>query len=207
MISYPWVGGVGWGGMITFMFLCTHRHSNLIIFIFLPVEQRQAQLFHDQLPVGWGELIRFMFLCLHTHSNLIIFLALEHFLALLFHVRWVVWKNLGELQWENTKAAPPNGTRKQLLSELSCVRWVVRDELCEMSCVTCEMRRVVWVVRWVEWCETSSVTCEMRGVVWDELCELWDEFCERTWVNFSERTRKQLHQMAHESSSWVSWVV
>ena len=78
-------GGVGWGGMITFMFLCTHRHSNLIIF--LPVEQRQAQLFHDQLPVGWGELIRFMFLCLHTHSNLIIFLAVEHFLALLFHVR------------------------------------------------------------------------------------------------------------------------
>ena len=42
------------------MFLCTHRHSNLIIF--LSVEQRQAQLFHDQLPVGWGELIRFMFL-------------------------------------------------------------------------------------------------------------------------------------------------
>ena len=69
--------------MITFMFLCTHRHSNLIIF--LPVEQRQAQLFHDQLPVGWGELIRFMFLCLHTHSNLIIFLAVEHLHALLFH--------------------------------------------------------------------------------------------------------------------------
>ena len=50
-------GGVGWGGMITFMFLCTHRHSNLIIF--LPVEQRQAQLCHDQLPLGgwvggWG---------------------------------------------------------------------------------------------------------------------------------------------------------
>ena len=45
--------GVGWGGvggMITFMFLCTHRHSNLIIF--LAVEQRQAQLFHDQLR--WG---------------------------------------------------------------------------------------------------------------------------------------------------------
>ena len=76
-------GWGGWGGMITFMFLCTHRHSNLIIF--LPVEQRQAQLFHDQLPVGWGELIRFMFLCLHTHSNLIIFLAVEHLHALLFH--------------------------------------------------------------------------------------------------------------------------
>ena len=81
--SGGWGGGVGWGGMITFMFLCTHRHSNLIIF--LAVGKRQAQLFYDQLPVGWGELIRFMFLCLHTHSNLIIFLAVEHLHALLFH--------------------------------------------------------------------------------------------------------------------------
>ena len=80
-------------------------------------------------------------------------------------VRWVVWKNLGELQWENTKAAPPNGTRKQLLSELSCVRWVVRDELCEMSCVT----------------------CEMRGVVWDEMCAL----CETTWVKLREKEATQ----------------
>ena len=69
--------------MITFMFLCTQRHSNLIIF--LAVEKREAQLFHDQLPVGWGELIRFMFLCLHTHSNLIIFLAVENLHALFFH--------------------------------------------------------------------------------------------------------------------------
>ena len=82
-LSLSCSSGVGWGGMITFMFLCTHRHSNLIIF--LAVEKRQAQLFHDQLPVGWGELIRFMFLCLHTHSNLIIFLAVEHLHALLFH--------------------------------------------------------------------------------------------------------------------------
>ena len=59
-------------------------------------------------------------------------------------VRWVVWKNLGEVQCENTKAAPANATRKQLLSELSCVRWVVRDELCQISCVTYEMRGVVW---------------------------------------------------------------
>ena len=35
-------GGVGWGGIIiiTFMFPCTHRHSNLIIF--LAVLQTQA---------------------------------------------------------------------------------------------------------------------------------------------------------------------
>ena len=51
MISYLW-GGVGWGGTITFMFLYTHRHSNLIIFF--AVLQTQALLFHDQLPVGWG---------------------------------------------------------------------------------------------------------------------------------------------------------
>ena len=43
---------MGWGGVITFMFLCTHRHSNLIIF--LAVQQTQALLIHDQLPVGCG---------------------------------------------------------------------------------------------------------------------------------------------------------
>ena len=84
---------------IMFMFLCTHRHSNLIIF--LAVEQRQAQLFHDQLPVGWGELIRFMFLCLHRHSNLIIFLAVEHLHALLFHDQLPVvgWGGWGRVGW------------------------------------------------------------------------------------------------------------
>ena len=69
---------VGWGeggGVITFIFLCTHRHSNLIIF--LAVQQTQALLFHDQLPVGWGGVITFMFLCTHRHNNLIIFLAVQ----------------------------------------------------------------------------------------------------------------------------------
>jgi hypothetical protein len=49
------VGGGGGGvgrGVITFMFLSTHGHSNLIIF--LAVQQTQALLLHDQLPVGWG---------------------------------------------------------------------------------------------------------------------------------------------------------
>ena len=60
-----------------------------------------------------------------------------------------LWDELCERTWvklmcENTKAAPPNATQKQLLSELSCVRWVVRDELCQISCVTYEMRGVVW---------------------------------------------------------------
>ena len=45
-------GGVGWGGIITFMFPCTHRHSNLIIF--LAVLQTQAVIFQDKWPVGWG---------------------------------------------------------------------------------------------------------------------------------------------------------
>ena len=79
---------VGWGGVITFMFLRTHRHSNLIIF--LAVLQTQALLFHDQLPVGWGGVgwggtITFMFLYTHRHSNLIIFLAVLQAQALLFH--------------------------------------------------------------------------------------------------------------------------
>ena len=43
---------MGSGGVITFMFLCTHRHCNLIIF--LAVQQTQALFFHDQFPVGWG---------------------------------------------------------------------------------------------------------------------------------------------------------
>ena len=46
-------GGVGWGGIITFMFLYTHRHGKLIIF--LAVLQTQAQLFHHQLLLRWGE--------------------------------------------------------------------------------------------------------------------------------------------------------
>ena len=42
------VGCGGAGGTITLMFLCTHRHRNLIIFPALV--QTQALLFHDQLP-------------------------------------------------------------------------------------------------------------------------------------------------------------
>ena len=56
---------MGWGGVI--MFLCTHRHNNLIIF--LALQQTQALLFHDQLPVGWGGVITFLFLCIHRHSK------------------------------------------------------------------------------------------------------------------------------------------
>ena len=63
------------------MFLCTHKHSNLIIF--LAVLQAQALLFDDQLGgvgwggAGWGGTITFMFLCTHRHSNLIIFFAVS----------------------------------------------------------------------------------------------------------------------------------
>ena len=70
IISHSCSSEVGWGGVITFMFLCTHRHGNLIIFL-LAVQQTQALLFHDQLPVGWGGVgwggtITFMFLYTHT---------------------------------------------------------------------------------------------------------------------------------------------
>ena len=128
------------------MFLCTHRHSNLIIF--LAVEQGQAQLFHDQLPVGWGELIRFMFLCTQRHSNLIIFLAVEQRQAQLFHdqlpVGWgelithaqqphhlsccraetrtaVSWSVNGGVGWVN-KVHVPMHTHAQQPHHLSCCR-------------------------------------------------------------------------------------
>ena len=58
MFSWSVTGGVGWGrvgwgGTITFMFLCTHRHSNLIIF--LAVLQTQALLFHAfMISYRWG---------------------------------------------------------------------------------------------------------------------------------------------------------
>ena len=61
---------MGWGGIITFIFLYTHRHGNLIIF--LAVLQTQALLFHHPLPVGWGGIITFMFLYTHRHMNVII---------------------------------------------------------------------------------------------------------------------------------------
>ena len=109
-------------------------------------------------------------------------------------VKELGWTSVREHESSSTKWHTKAALEWVDLCKMSCERWVVWDEL-------------LWLVRWEELCELSSVSCEMSGVVWDELCELWDEFCERTWVNFSERTRKQLHQMSHESSSWVSWVV
>ena len=94
-LSWSLTGGVGWGATITFMFLSTHRHSNLIIF--LAVLQTQALLFHDHLPVGWGGTITLMFLCTHRHSNLIIFLAVLQTQALLFHDHLPVeWGGVGQ---------------------------------------------------------------------------------------------------------------
>ena len=89
LIHVP-VGWGGWGGVITFMFLCTHRHSNLIIF--LAVQQTQALLFHDQLPVGWGGVGWSNNVHVPGHSNFIIFLVVQLTQALLIHdqipVRW-----------------------------------------------------------------------------------------------------------------------
>ena len=63
------------------MFLCTHMHSKLIIF--LAFQQSHLHLSGD--GVGRGGVITFMFLCTHRHSNLIMFLALQQTQALLFH--------------------------------------------------------------------------------------------------------------------------
>ena len=48
--------GMGWGGVITFMFLCTHRHSNLIIF--LAAQQTKALTTHPCVPLNY---------CLHFY--------------------------------------------------------------------------------------------------------------------------------------------
>jgi len=48
---FQW-GSVGWGGVITFMFLSTHRHSNLIIF--LAVLQTQALHCSFMISYRWG---------------------------------------------------------------------------------------------------------------------------------------------------------
>ena len=53
MISYRW-GGVGWGGTITFMLLCTHRHSNLIIFFCCRADSGTALLSSCRGGLGWS---------------------------------------------------------------------------------------------------------------------------------------------------------
>ena len=55
-------------------------------------------------------------------------------------VRWVLWDEL----WE-----------------MSFVWWVVRVELCEMSCC----------VSWVVWDELGEMSC-VRWIMWAELCEM-----------------------------------
>ena len=122
-------------------------------------------------------------------------------------VKELGWRSVREHESSSTKCHTKAALEWVELCEMSCERWVVSDKLCDLwderSCV----KWIVLVVRWAEIREMSCVSCEMSGVVWDELCELWDELCERTWVKWCARTRKQLHQMPHESSSWVSWVV
>ena len=59
---------MGWGGIITFMFLYTHRHGKLII--------QELHVHHGSLlggwgGMGWGGIITFMFLYTHRHSKLI----------------------------------------------------------------------------------------------------------------------------------------
>ena len=84
--------GVGWGRVITFMFLCTHRHSNLIIF--LAVLQTQAlhcsfMISYQWGGVGWGNNVhvpvhahcwnsRFVCVCHPRH----VLQSTEHFMTL-----------------------------------------------------------------------------------------------------------------------------
>ena len=79
---------MGSGGSITSMFLCKHRHSNLIIFP--AVMQTRVPHFHHGSRWGGVRAITSMLLRVtHRHSNLIIFLAVVQTLFLL-HVKTVV---------------------------------------------------------------------------------------------------------------------
>ena len=49
MMTYRW-GGVGWGNNVH---VPVHTRAQHLI-IFLALQQTQALLFHDDLPVGWG---------------------------------------------------------------------------------------------------------------------------------------------------------
>ena len=120
------------------------------------------------------------------------------------------WSVTGGVGWVN-KVHVPMPAHAQQPHHLSCCRALTRTAL---------SWSVTWLMRWEELCEMSCVSCEMSGNTWDELCELWDEWSSVRWVvwvvrwvvwkNLGEvqwENTKQLHQMPHESSSWESWVV
>ena len=72
------------------------------VIIFLAVQQTQALLIHDQLPVGWGGWGRVgrgnVHVPVHTHrpSNLIIFLVVQQTQALFIHDQLPVgWGKVG----------------------------------------------------------------------------------------------------------------
>ena len=56
---------VGWGGVITFMFLCTHRHSNLIIFLAVQqtLHHHHHQHHHHQQQQHLRAQLCFFFAC------------------------------------------------------------------------------------------------------------------------------------------------
>ena len=109
------------------------------------------------------------------------------------------------MSWVQAHAGSPHSTQKQL-QEHHVLLPAESHTLAPATRKQLQQQPVLSLLH-----ESSSTKCYTKAALgWVELCELcelWDEFCERTWVKFSERTRKQLHQMPHESSSWVSWVV
>ena len=117
--------------------------------------------------------------------------------------------------------------------EMSCVSWVVSDELCETTCVrwaewgvlselNCA-RRVGWGegVKWVGWVELWVGWGEgVKWVGWVELCEVscmerieWDELCKMncvSWVGWDEFRLAAWEKLSGNwviKESWVRWVV
>ena len=75
-----WLGGVGWGGVITFIFACKHTHwpgvglwlggmgwGGVITFIFACKHTHWDGVGLWLGGVGWGGVITFIFACKHTH--------------------------------------------------------------------------------------------------------------------------------------------
>ena len=79
-------------------------------------------------------------------------------------VKELGWTSVREHESSSTKWHTKAALEWVELCKMSCERWVVWDELCDL------------------WDETNCVSCEMSGVVWDEFCDLWDERSCVGWV-------------------------
>ena len=105
--------GVGWGGLITFMFLCTHTDTaNLIIFL---LSSRRRHLSGD--GVGWGDNVH---VPVHTQAHPTwssFLLSCKH-----RHYSWLISYRWGGVGWGNNVHVPVH-TQAYQPSWLISYRW------------------------------------------------------------------------------------